>query len=48
MNTTTTPLSREEEEKAAVLAGKWDDAPSEQDIQDYLTGNLLTERPVKE
>ena len=42
---TTTHLSREEEEKAAVLAGKWEDCPSEQDLQDYLTGNLTTERP---
>ena len=42
---TTTHLSREEEEKAAVLAGKWEDGPSEQYLQDYLTGNLTTERP---
>lgn len=34
----------EEEEQAAVLAGEWD-GPSEEDLQDYLTGNLLTERP---
>lgn len=44
MNTTEN-LSREEEERAAVLAGKWDEGPSEQDLQDYLTGNLTTERP---
>lgn len=43
---TTTHLSREEEEKAAVLAGKWENnEPSEQDLEDYLTGNLTTERP---
>lgn len=47
MNTTTTPLTREEEEKQAVISGEWDSAPSEQDLNDYLTGNLLNERPVK-